>query len=282
MDWGKAKNYTIIFLIILNLFLLLCNLWFNKRYVLTESQIESIKSILSTRGIELDSEIPVEYKPMIQINLENCVYDTDYLQKIFFDGKDDIKRTSEFEKTILTADDEKVTIFSDYVEFEKEKADFSNGFNEDEVLKFCRGYIDRIGDFYEGFELRCVEKRGTAVVIEYNQLYRGYDIFNNFVIINAEQNGKISIKLKYFPIKNMYGNAVDICSADEALFIFSDKAKEACNSDKINITNVEKGYYFDDFEKDDSVVSVPYYRIEVAQRDTPFFVNAYNRTLSEG
>lgn len=281
MDWDKAKNYTIIFLVILNLFLLLCNLWFNKRYVLLDSQIESIKNILNDRGIVVDAEIPNEYKPMIQINLGNCVYDTEYFQKIFFDGKEEIKRTSEFEKTILSSDDEKIVIFSDYVEFQKEKVVFSSGFNEEEVLKICSEYAEKINDFYEGLEVHSIRKEEDCFAVEYVQNYRGNDIFNNFALFKIYKDGHIVLKMKYFPIKNMYGAAVDICSADEALFIFSDKAKEACNSSKINVTNVEKGYYFDDFENGGSIVSVPYYRIEVLQREEPFFVNAYNRTLLE-
>jgi len=281
MDWGRAKNYIIAFLVGLNLFLFVCNVWFNKRYVVTDTQIDSIAAILKQKNIKLDSEIPISYKPMAQISFNECVYDVITLQEIFFGPGADVKRTSDFQKTVLSYDNQTITVFNDIVEYQKTGLDFNGNFNTEDIIKICEEYINKISDFYFDFKFYEIKVERDFCYAEYVQEYKGFQIFNNYVKIKVSKNGTINIRLRYFPIKNMYGESVDICSADEALFIFSDRAKEICGLDFLTVKKIDKGYYFDEFDKGGNIISVPYYRIEVSEREEPFFVNAYNRCLSE-
>ncbi len=281
MDWSKAKNYTIVLLIFLNLFLFLCNLWFNKRYVIDNDDIESVKIILGKRNIRLNADVPVDYKPMVQINFDNCVYDDINLQKIFFEESNDVKRISDFEKIVFVSGDRKVVVSDDIVEYENSNVSFDERFGRESVLKICEKYAENIDRFYDGLCLYSVNRIEDYYIVEYVQKYKGTEVFNNYIKFKVSNDGHMKIKFRYFPIKGMYGEAVDICSADEALFIFSDKADEVFGKKEISVTSITKGYYFNDFEKGNVIVSVPHYRIEVDGRENPFFVNAYNRRIVE-
>ncbi len=274
MDWDRAKNYTIILFVFLNLFLFICNIWFDKRYVIDDGNIDSIKSILSKKNIELTADIPRDYKPMVQINFNDCVYDTINLQKVFFAKNEDVKRISDFEKQVLTSENEKITIFNYAVEFEKQDLSFDGTFNRENLLNISNSYVEKLSEFYDGLELYSINFINGECTIEYVQKYRNEDIFNNYVKFKFKNTGSMNVKFKYFPVKNMYGEAVNICSADEALFIFAQNVEKT--DKKITITGVKRGYYFGDSEKGGNVVSVPHYRIETAESENPFFVNAYD------
>lgn len=274
MDWDRAKNYTIVLFVFLNLFLFICNIWFDKRYVIDDGNIDSIKSILSKKNIELAADIPRDYKPMVQINFNDCVYDTINLQKVFFAKNEDVKRISDFEKQVLTSENEKITIFNYAVEFEKQDLSFNGIFNRENLLNISNSYVEKLSEFYDGLKLYNINFINNECIIEYVQKYRNEDIFNNYVKFRFKNDGSMNVKFKYFPVKSMYGEAVNICSADEALFIFAGSIEKT--SKKITITGVKRGYYFGDSEKGGNVVSVPHYRIETAESETPFFVNAYD------
>ncbi len=280
MDWGKAKNYIILFLMVFNLFLFVCNILSDRKYTIGTEQSDAIKTIMEKKNITLSSEIPVDYKPMQQINFSECSYDEINIQKIFFSDSEDIQRSSDFMKTLLISGDKKVSIYPDRVEFESSNIDLTSGFTEKNVTDICDGYVDKVSDYYSGLTKYKADlsSDGLSYQVEYIQKYKGKLIFNNHILFNVYKSGTIKAEMSYFPIKG-YGSTVDICSADEALFIFAGKVDEIFVGQSVSIKRIEKGYYFGDFEKGSNIVATPYYRIEVSGTDQMFFINAYNRTL---
>ncbi len=283
MDWGKAKNYTIIFLIFLNTVLFFCNICFNKRYVITNEQIDAVKTILNERNIKIDAscEIPVDYSPMLQINFGEYYYDEINIQKIFFPENSEVKRTTDFEKTILSLGDAAIFIKDDIVEFENYGALNKVSIDRESVLKVCEEYASRAEEFFDDLENYGLKEFDDCYIVEYIGRYKNTSVFCNYMRFKISKDGGMRVRLRYFPVKNLYGNEVDICSADEALFIFSEKAGEICGTKDVSVLKIAKGYYFDDFVRGNKIISIPYYRIDVAEKEEPFFVNAYNRTLEE-
>ena len=286
MDWGKAKNYTIIFLILLNILLFFCNIWVNEKNVITDEQINAVKSVLDKKGIKLSAEIPKNYDAMAQVNLDEYNYDVISLQEIFFPNQDDVRRFSDSGKIIITSNSDeksgKVTISDDIVTYEKFDESLKNGLSEGQALNICEKMANAISKIFTGLEFYDVKNYGDYYNVEYVQTYKGEYIFNNYIKFKICENGNIIVQLRYFPVKNSFGNSVDICSADEALFIFSNKVRDYFKSQSINVSKIEKGYYFTDFQKGESAVSMPFYRIEINEKETPFFINAYDRTFNEG
>lgn len=283
MDWGKAKNYIIIFLVFLNIVLFFCNLWFNKRYVIKDEQINAVKTILDSKNIntELCSDIPLEYEPMVQLSIDKYFYDEINIRRMFFGDESDVKRTSDFDKTILSYDDKTISIIKDTVEYEDLSFTPADGLNEESILSVCGEIMDSISEYFDGFEFYSVNSDAECYCVEYIQKYKGTFVFNNYVTFKFYNDGKLYIKLKYFPVKSLYGEKVDICSADEAFYIFSQNIKKVCDVGEINVLKIEKGWYFDDSEKEGNIISMPYYRIKIKEREEPFFINAYNRTFTE-
>lgn len=281
MDWGRAKNYTIIFLIFLNVLLFLCNIQFNKRYVITEEQIESVKTVLKNRGVKIDAlcGIPADYSPMFQVRFGEYYYDEVNMQEIFFGKSSGVKRTTDFEKTILTLNNDKISIKDDIVEFESPDTFKKAPPDRESALKVCGEYAKRAEEFFDDLEFYGIREYDECYIAEYTGEYKGEKVFCSYMKFRISKTGGIRVWLRYFPVKNLYGSETDICSADEALFIFSEKARQACQKDEVSVTNISKGYYFDDFTEGGRIISAPYYRIDTAQREEPFFVNAYTRTL---
>ncbi len=283
MDWGKAKNYTIIFLIFLNTVLFFCNIFFNKRYIITDEQIDSVKTILNERKVKIDAscDIPIDYSPMLQVSFGEYYYDEINIQKIFFPESGDVKRTTDFEKTILSLDDATIFIKEDIVEFESPNAFKQVPMDRESAIKACEEYALRAEEFFDDLEDYGVREFSDCYIVEYIGRYKNTSVFCNYMRFKIFKNGGMYVKLRYFPVKNLYGSEVDICSADEALFIFSEKAGEICGTENVSVLKIAKGYYFDDFVRGNKIISIPYYRVDVAEREEPFFVNAYNRTLEE-
>ena len=279
MDWGKAKNYTIIFLVLLNIFLFIFNLISDKRYFISDEQISNISELLQKNDIKLNAEIPTDFKPMWQVVFEKNIYDETIFQKIFFQEGEKFNRTSDFEKTILSSENKKITIFEDFVEFQSFQK--SNDFSSmDKALNFSNSYIKKISEFFEGFSLYQTKDLSDCYFIEFIQKYKGIDVFNNYVKFNINKDGTFKIQIKYFKIKSSYSDAIDICSADEALFIFADEIKKMY-AKEIIVSKIEKGYYFENYTKGKNIVSLPYYKIDIIGVEQSFFINAYNRNFVE-
>lgn len=283
MDWSKAKNYTIIFLIFLNIVLFFCNLRFNKRYELTDESIESVKAVLDKKNIKtgLCKSMPVEYNPIEQLSFDEYSYDEIDLQKIFFGGQKLVKRTSDFDKTVIEYENKTISVEGDTVFYNDPHAFSKEDFGQGMISQICEEKAERVSEFFDGFKFYGIEFYGEHYAAEYIQEYKGIPVFGNYIRFKAYENGSLSAELKYFPVKGQYGEKAAICSADEALFVFSQKAKEICGTEIINVVKIEKGWYSDDFEGGGKIISMPYYRIKVKEREEPFFVNAYNRTLKE-
>lgn len=277
MDWDRAKNYTVVFLVALNLFLFVCNIWSDSRYILTSESVDSIKNILLKNGITVDAELPENYMPMRQIRFSEPWYDIIELQEIFFRENKNIRRTEEFEKTILTSGDETISIFGGKVYYQKRSSDMKQDFSEKSVMEICRPYVEKINEAYTEMTLDNIKRYEDYFIVQYIQRYKGFNIFNNYIRFTVFKDGSLEAEFKYNNVKGMFGNKMDVCSADEALFIFSDEIKKISDLETITVNDIEQGYFF---EKSDDRIAAPYYRILIEESHLAFYVNAYNSTFS--
>ena len=70
MDTKLAKNYTIIFLVILNLILFIIGFLLEEKYKITKEQQNTIISYLEKENIKIYTDIPKNYDPMPQISMK--------------------------------------------------------------------------------------------------------------------------------------------------------------------------------------------------------------------
>lgn len=110
MDWVKAKNYTIIVLVILNIVLLGLNIYKSFDTRLSYSRINSLNALLKDDNITLSSKLPRSYKPMAEINASEYSFYHIKLQKIFFSGQNNVKRTEEYNSVIFMSDTSRLSL----------------------------------------------------------------------------------------------------------------------------------------------------------------------------
>ena len=117
MDTKLAKNYTIIFLVILNLILFIIGFLLEEKYKITKEQQNTIISYLEKENIKIYTDIPKNYEPMPQISMKKTKNDDLSLQKIFFDNSSNLIRTEKFENTIFKEGNKTLTINNLFIYF---------------------------------------------------------------------------------------------------------------------------------------------------------------------
>lgn len=280
MDWKKAKNYTILFLLALNIMLFTLNLIKLNKYNLSQGQKKAINTILNNNNISIKSEIPDNFKPMPQIILKSPTYDTIELQNIFFNNINDIKRTEEFEKTIFSIKNESLTIDGNYALYENKNTSESFQLNEKNALKKIEKCINTIEKKFDTFKLSNMIENENYITFQYDQSYIDNIIFNNNIIFTVYSDGSFTCSLSYFEPVHITGDKSDICSADEALFSFYKEIKNTIDENAINIIDMDLGYFIEDYAQNDSeITAVPHYRIFIDGVDEPYYINAYNNSM---
>lgn len=282
MDWKKAKNYTIIFLLLLNIMLLVLNIIKYNKYGLSPNQEKSIISVLEKNNITIEADIPSSFTPLPQLELKNSPFDALELQKIFFSDNKNLKRTEEFEKTIFSLENETLTINSNnatYVNNNKKE-----GFTLDEksAVKLADSYATKIGETFSSLSLTKTTVAEKYISVEYDADYMEKKLFNNSVIFKVNSDGSVSCSFSYFEPMQFTGEKTDICSADEALFSFYKGIKDNFpnGEESIKIVKIDLGYYSDEYlDGDSQLTAVPHYRIYVDGVDQPYYINAYNSNM---
>ena len=280
MEWNKAKNYTIVFLIIINLLFLGLNILNSRKNILKQEQIDDILLVLKDNNITLSGELPQKFRPMSQLSMS--VYDYDYikLQKIFFGDINNIKRTEEFNKIIFTDNNNRLSIDAGKIEF----IGAADSIPEDEesAVSAAESYVKKINSVFGDYSLGCILNIDGGYQIEYLQRYGEYQVFSNSMIITLDGQGNINLVLKYYQPIEYKGSKISIISADEALFVLLSKIKEDYPDERVNIESVELGYYLNDNSESlgGVLAAIPHYRISIEGKGQYYYVNGYSGALS--
>lgn len=279
MDWKLAKNYTIIFLIILNIILFVANFFNDNKYKISQSQKNAIMSYLEKNNINLYTDLPVKHYPMQQIRVIKQSYDYFVLQDIFFENKENIKRTEEFSNTIFSNENETLTIYPDSIFYESLPNNEEAYYSKDDVLEFCDKYIEEIKKHYSSFTLDRIVENDEYFLVEFNQKINNYTIFNNYIKFKIYKNGAKEIYFYYLEVDNFFSSKLDICSIDEALYVFSKEMKEVFGDEDISIRQIDLGYYSQDISSESVITLIPHYRFFITNTKEAFYVNAYTNTF---
>ncbi|MBR5535301.1 MAG: hypothetical protein IKU60_01500 [Clostridia bacterium] len=116
MNWSKIKNIMIIILVLINLFLLM-NMALGQfaSQALPEGVGESFENLLEKSGITIKASlVPSSYETRSIVSA--AAFDIDYLTEIFI-GKQTISYVSEGDSLVIPADDKKLIIKGEKMEF---------------------------------------------------------------------------------------------------------------------------------------------------------------------
>lgn len=268
MDWIKAKKFTIIVLVILNIVLLVLNIYKSFDTRLSYSRINALNSILKSNNITLSTKLPTSFKPMAEINASEYSFDHIKLQKIFLSGQSNVKRTEEYNSVIFISDTSRLSVKGSSINY---TTTLSYSVNSDEMAKeYADKLVNSINSEFGKFKFYSIYNTNDGYVIKYYEKKDGYNIFSNFAYFTIKENN-VSVAINYVKLGSTIDTKNNIYAADEALYSAVKSIKKEI--EKPVITDVKLGYYAIKINSAGEVVAIPFYLIGVNNKE--YYVNAY-------
>lgn len=268
MDWIKAKKFTIIVLVILNIVLLVLNIYKSFDTRLSYSRINALNSILKSDNITLSTKLPTSFKPMAEINASEYSFDHIKLQKIFLSGQSNVKRTEEYNSVIFISDTSRLSVKGSSINY---TTTLSYSVNSDEMAKeYADKLVNSINSEFGKFKFYSIYNTNDGYVIKYYEKKDGYNIFSNFAYFTIKENN-VSVAINYVKLGSTIDTKNNIYAADEALYSAVKSIKKEI--EKPVITDVKLGYYAIKINSAGEVVAIPFYLISVNNNE--YYVNAY-------
>lgn len=275
MDWDKAKNYTIISLIILNILLLSLNLFNLRKNMLTNTQKKDITQVLENNSIYLDCDIPDKFQPMPSLSMDMYEFDQIKMQKLFFSDMSKVVRTNNKDEVIFKQDNNQLILMNNTFKY----TGIINEINEEKEAKSVSNtYIHNLSSVLGNYDLYNEKRISNGYSFEYFQRYNRYNIFINKAVVNIYKNN-IEITGVYYKLNENNINNSEIISADEALFSAMWVIKQEYNT-KALINDIDLGYYYNNSLNNKSIVAVPSYRL-VMSDNSVFYINGYSGLVEQ-
>lgn len=284
MDWSKAKNIIIIFLIVINSMLMFVFVYSNDNNSLTSEREKAIIKLLNKEDIQLQSEIPKNSTPMPMVSLTYKENDIEELKHIFFGTAEDVKRSVEANSTILKKDNRMLTIENSMITYINEgNKDTIKNFDETSAKAIVEQFIKNdLKSKYSKYKFHSTSILNNGYSFKYYETYNGYALYSNYMKFDVTNKGIESIQIdKYEPV-GILGIDRDICSADEALLTFIYKMREKKHNESIIIDKIELGYKLEEkLKKSTKGRAIPCYRISIKNNNKIYYINAYTNILIE-
>lgn len=268
MEWSKAKKYTIIILVILNIVLLSFNVYKSFETRLSSIRINAVTSLLLSKDITIVSTLPRSYKPMADIVVSENVFDYIKLEKIFMEGQNNIRRTDEYNSVVFISDNSRLAIKGSIINFTSDYGREIN--NEAEAKAYAQKLIDRINDDFGRYTFYSLYKTSDGYSVKFYEKTDNHNIFSNFAYFTI-RGSNIALALNYVKIGNELSEKNNIYAADEALYSAANLIAE--ENEKPNISNVELGYYAIKSSTGNESIATPFYLIIANGKE--YYVNAY-------
>lgn len=260
MNWGRAKNLCLIFLVLLNIFLFVMINVSAHRYKLDNDSRKTILNLLEQNNIKCNKIIE-SFKPKQKLVLSKFDFDKNKIAKIFF-GKN-----FTFDKNIVKTPG-KVLEFTD------------NGFELDISEKYYEKLdllVKKIKEPQANFILDTKINNDSTQTFIYRQKYHSFMIENNFIKFELERGYIKKITYEYKQVENFFGPSYEIVSPDIILFKFI-KSDEVVKKNEVVIDKFDF-IYRTTSENFGLSFSVPCYRL-IYNNDSEIVFDAYLGEIS--
>lgn len=275
MNWDKARNYTIFFLLLLNIVLLGINYYIKSSKRLTNDQKQNITELLRQNGMSVNCELPAESVSASQLVLERIEFDYLRLQKIFFKSSSALKRIDAADKVTISNENETLTVEGNHIEY---KNAASAAADKAQAESISQSIVKDIQSYFGNFYMYDSDENDEAYTFRYTEKVSGLKVYNNIISVSVYKAGGMRLGLSYLHTGEHYGEKLTVIPCDEALFAAMPHILEYEDTDKeLNITGVELCYYLFRIPNDEGI-AIPCYRIAV-NWDRIYYINGYTGDL---
>ncbi len=277
MDFNKAKNITILFLVILNVFLLGLNLrsYYTRR--LSGDEIDNIKTVLASKGITVSGDIPKDSGDLPQLEIRRESYDLFVLSDIFFGKGAEVSRTEEFDVTIFKSKGKTLRVDGSKLSFSDPNVMISE---ETDAEKRADIVVNRLNEVFYDFTFEKTISTEDGIKVLYNMYYKNYNCFNSYCIFTFNDKG-MNVEINYAIPTGFSGVKSDVYSADIVLFSFMNEIKDKYPGESIDISHISLGYLDVSGNETDSAEAIPCYSISLEGKSERFYINGYTAAYVE-
>lgn len=282
MEWGRAKKFVVILLVLLNTILAGLNYMQSQEKAITANQEKAIFQVLSQNGISVYTELNTSTEPMYRLEAEVLTYTKEEIEAAFFAGEK-TRIAVGMEASVYKTEDKALTIKGDkghllVSSVEKGLGDLSRR----AAVEKAQIQMEAMAPLFGEMSLNSSHETEEGWQVEFGGKYRGEPVFSNRIQIFVSQNGIYEIEFTYLEITGYSDQKKEICLGDEALLTFMREWKKEGNTKDAAIQKIELGY--DLLEQGTATVREglylePCYRIYLMEGKETYLVNAYTSSI---
>lgn len=291
MEWERAKNYILIFFVLLNICLGFLLFIENRRYTMTSEQERLIRTVLNQNNISMYMFPRQHLPPMRPLNVGGFYYNTDALLEILFQNPQQVEHVSINETKEFNDDTAFMSIsngfifyradggfkqssLEDFLAFSLEPGEIT--FEKARVLtdEFIRAHFP---DFKQDDHFQA--SRGIRII--YRQEYRGQLVHSNFIEFLITPVGILEIEMQFGEIRGHAVTPIMLFSPDEVLLTFVQRVRQFTLEEPMHIDRIDLVYFQEYFSDQPYNIynAVPFYRIFVRYNNRPFLINAVTNVI---
>lgn len=278
MEWGNAKKFVIILLILINVVLAGLNYQQRQENTMSAAQERAIFEVLSQNGITMYTDLLTEHSPMSRLAVEIPSYNKETLERLFF-GSEKTTVTAKGDQTIYRGQDAMLVLKGAYGHWEKGSiGKGKEGLTRGEAQRTAEKFMDGTEHFFGTYGEPMVIEEAEGFRVNFYGVYKRENVFSNYFSLLVTQDGIREITFNYCPVKGYNGEKQDISFSDEALLTFMREWKKSeRKKGEATINRIELGYdQMESSTADMAAISLePCYRIYLMDETEPYIVNAY-------
>ena len=279
MQWNRAKNFMLVFFLLVNVLLLALIRYEAGAYTLTRERENAIQAVFAQNNINMYSPVPRRFSPMRALQVANHDYDIERLLNIFFPPYAEISHVGDGRRDEFTWENLRLIISDGYVFFISGLG-ITGVPDQDAAIALTQAFID---EHYPDFRLDIQSTRQArrgGLRLFYRQEYQGHIIHSNFVeflVTGAGDDLVIEeVDIHYVRPVGFAYLPRDLVGPDEALLTFVQYVRH--NSyEPVLITHMDIVYFH--FPSNRQAYVGPTYRIFIEGQDEPFLINAYTNRM---
>jgi len=261
MEWSKAKDIIIIFLIMINVMLGIIVLSARERHTLSAEQERNIIEVLYAENISINAPVIRRTPPMRMLELSPGVIDSNLMKRIFL-GTTDVTVYEYGDIRRYYYEGSNVIVYTNRVIFESGVFEDYKEIDFDIAMRMSDDFLAGLGDMARGFVLDVSPySSGNEIIVEYRQSIEGVVIYNNYFLFAIDNYGIRRVEHSHNMPVGFSSTPNEICRADEALFSFLRAMRmDSIDRPKRIIEKIDIVYFMDQANLEQGI-AYPYFRI---------------------
>ena len=289
MNWSRGKNRLIILFLSINILLG----WANYRkestaYVLKETQLEDIKTVLEGNNIFVDSPIPKKYRPLSKLTVSpfqiNGAIREDFVKKFLgtLDGVtisiEAAKSPNEKPRRVYRKDQEYVTFEGENILYYNDSQAGVGSQSIEVAQKTAEKWLDQMDYSPRKMHRQVVEESGCIYVIYYDKFDR-IPVFDSYIKLKITSLGVQEAEIHKVTLGEAIGEKQEIYSADQVFFYLINLIGK---DEPTHIKDIMIGYALENPKGTHLIAekALPFYQI-ILEDGRIYYINAYNSEIRE-